>query len=187
MAVKRLKLQRVRGHFVALKTPSETTGKYGMRVVLPSGHPQHKEVAKAFAAVAQEAFGTTNNIRFSLKNADHEDIDYDKSPELRDAYFFGCNTKARPGIVNRQAVPATDEEIDELAYSGGEYHVVVNIASYDFQGRGVTAYLSNVMLLGGGERIGRGPSAEEDFADLAENTPAVAAVGTEKDEDDVPF
>lgn len=184
MANRRIKLRRVTGHFVALTQPSDTTGKYGMRVVLPANHPQQKEVAQAFAEVGQEAFGDISNVRFSLRNAEREQIDYEKSPELRGSYFFACNSKTRPGIVNQQVVPATDDEIVEFGYSGAEYNITVNVASYDFQGKGVTAYLGNVMLLGGGKRIGGGVSAEADFAEFRGGGGGQSAPTAEED---IPF
>lgn len=190
--MKRIRLLNIVGHFVALGKPSQVTGKYGMRVILPKGHPQQKELAAGFTEVAKQDFGAVKGVAFSLRNADKEEAPAEGEPDpiMEGAFFFGANSQSRPGVLNPDMVQATDEDIAEFGYSGGNFHVMVNIASYEYQGKkGVTAYLQNAVMLGGGERIGGTKSAEEDFADLK---PAAAPAGKRKaasadPDDDIPF
>lgn len=108
------------------------------------------------------------NWKNTLRDGD-EEADLEKNPEYAGHYFMsvGANADRRPGIVDSQLQPVM--EYDQV-YSGVYARVSINAFPFNIKGnKGVSFGLNNVMVLGYGDRLAGGASAESDFADFAEN------------------
>lgn len=102
----------------------------------------------------------------TLRDGD-TDADLDKNPEYAGHYFMSVSAAAsrRPGIVDEQLQPVMDPD---QVYSGVYARVSINAFAFNRSGnRGVSFGLNNVMVLGRGERLAGGSTAEQDFADFA--------------------
>ena len=94
-----------------------------------------------------------------------EEADLEKNPEYEGHYFMSVSSKTRPGIVDESLQPVMDAD---QVYSGVYARVSINAFPFSASGnKGVSFGLNNVMVLGKGDRLAGGASAEDDFADFA--------------------
>lgn len=104
--------------------------------------------------------------KLTLRDGDEEG-DLEKNPEYEGHWFMNVNSTNKPGIVDKALNPVM--EADQV-YSGVYARVSINAFPFSAQGnKGVSFGLNNVMVLGKGDRLAGGASAEEDFADFAED------------------
>lgn len=116
------------------------------------------EAAKAYALEKGMKLG--KNPASPLKDGDDKD-----APEFAGHWLVDAKANRRPGIVNRQMEPLTDE--DDV-YSGMWAMVSMSAYPYSQSGNnGVAFGLDNVMKWKDDERLGGGgASAESDFSGL---------------------
>ena len=146
--------------------------KYSVMLVIPKSDTEtmnklwaaEKEAEKAGIATKWGGKKPTRGYSPSIiKDAD-EDGTAEDYPDRKGTYYMtvSANTRqAPPGVVDRQLQPILDES---QVYSGAYARVSVTAFPYDQQGnRGVSFGLNNVQMVGGGERLIGGPSAEDEF------------------------
>lgn len=143
-------------------------GKYQTNVLIPKGE---KETVKAL----QKAIETAKKNGIASKWGGKEpkkldmplrdgDVDKEDDDVYADHFFVNAKSKTRPGIVDRNKEPITDE--DEM-YSGVWAIVSVTFYAYEVSGnRGIACGLNNVMKYKDGEMLGGRSSAESDFGEI---------------------
>jgi hypothetical protein len=146
----------------------QSDGKYQTNALIPKNE---KETVKAIQQAIEAAKKAGIVSKWSGKEPKKleqplHDGDTDKEDDdiYLGHYFVNAKSKTRPGIVDRQKAPITDE--DEI-YSGVYAILSVTFYAYDQNGnRGIACGLNNVMKFKDGEHLGGRASAESDFADL---------------------
>lgn len=183
--------------FVHAFTPTsmdgnEANAKYSVCVVIPkSDEATVAEIQKAIAAAKEVGKGKCFNgkipagLRTPLRDGDTDRPD---DPNFEGCWFFNASSKRRPGVLEPDKTPMTDET---HLYSGCYAHVSVNFYPYSVSGnRGIGAGLNNIMKCGEGESLAGAAPATSDFGDIAP-AKAVDDFNTAKavidDDDDMPF
>lgn len=142
-------------------------GKYMTNVLIPKDERetvdalrQAIEAAKKAAIVAKWGGKEPKKCDMPLR-----DGDVDKDDEAYEGhYYVNAKCSTRPGVVDRNKAPITDEE---EVYSGMWAIISVTFYGYDVSGnRGVACGLNNVLKYKDGERLGGRVSADADFAGL---------------------
>ena len=174
---------------------NEANAKYGVCVVIPKDDEASiAEIQKAIAAAKEVGKSKCWNgkipsgLRTPLRDGDTDRPD---DPNFENCYFFNANSKRKPGILEPDKTPMTDET---HLYSGCYAHVSVNFYPYSVSGnRGIGAGLNNIMKCAEGDSLaGAAPAtadfsdiepakAEDDFKDIESAAKAVI------DDDDMPF
>ena len=127
---------------------------------------EDKDVIKAINEAVEAAKKAAIVSKWGGKEPKKLDLPLRDGDEKEDEVYEGCyylNAKCstRPGIVDRDREPITDE--DEI-YSGVYAVVSVTFFGYDVSGnRGVACGLNNVMKAKDGERLGGRVSADTEF------------------------
>lgn len=104
------------------------------------------------------------NWKNTFRDGD-EEADLEKNPEYAGHMFMSVSSKTRPGIVDQSLQQVMDPD---QVYSGVYARVSINAFAFNTSGnKGVSFGLNNVMVLGEGERLAGGASAEDDFAEFA--------------------
>jgi len=126
------------------------------------------EMRKAAVKVAKEKWpevkkGSNGNLvvpgKHAVKMPFRTDAEAKGYPE--GSTFMNVRSNKRPGIVDQQVQPITDEE---KMYPGAVVRASVRPFAYDTQGnRGVSFALNNIQLLRDGERLDSRVAPEEDF------------------------
>ena len=170
MANSKMILQNVRCAFISIDRPKRGSmgGKYSVQIILPNSDKQLAAMRSKAKDVALEEFGSSalGKVTMPFRNGDTER----EEAHYKGTHYMSANSPRKPGIVNRFNIPATDEDMEELAYSGAYYHLSVTLFTYVNEGKkGVGVGLNHVMLLGGGQRLDGRTTAAEDFASLAES------------------
>lgn len=171
-------LQDVRCSFVFADKPRKnkedgTPGGYGVQILLEKGSKDEKKLNKAVQEVLREAVGEAKAKKTGMYKLPLRDGDEERDgEEYENVMFANANSAKRPGIVNRNAEPADQDDIEELCYSGAYFHVSVNV--YFFKSKdggkpGVALGLNNLMLRKKGDRLDGSVSATSEFADFAED------------------
>ena len=169
-------LQNVRGSFVFVTQPRKKengeAGNYGIQVILSKKDPQVKKFNKLVDQALEEKHGSQAlqkkaRYKLPLRDGDEER----DGEEYEGMYFFNANGGKKPGIVNRNNEPADEDDIEELCFSGAQFHVSVNVYGFDAKDGGkpgVAVGLNNIMLRKKGERLDGSVAATSDFQDYAE-------------------
>lgn len=106
------------------------------------------------------------NLKIPLRDGDEERPD---DPVYENCYFFNASSKNKPQIVDADLNPIMSQ--DEF-YSGCYGRASINFYPFNVSGnKGIAAGLNNLQKLEGGERLGGGSSAEDDFAEDFEENP----------------
>ena len=141
-------------------------GKYMTNVLIPKSEKatvkslqQAIEAAKKSAIVGKWGGKEPKKLDLPLRDGDEKD------DELYEGhYYVNAKCSTRPGIVDKDNSPITDEE--EI-YSGVWCYVSVTFYGYDVSGnRGVACGLNNIRKFKDDEHLGGRVSAESDFADI---------------------
>lgn len=188
-------LKDIRGSYVYLTAPRKDStdaagnvikGKYGVQIILPKNHPQVKQVKAAIVKVAREKFGSTiklGMLKLPLRDGDEER----EGEEYENAHFMNANGNKKPGIVNRFNQPPSDDDLENMCFSGAYFHMTVNFYPFNHDGKkGVAVGLNNVMLRKPGERLDGTSSAPNDFADMADDGADDEGFDEFEDDDDIP-
>lgn len=159
---------------VALREGQEP--KYSVMVVIPKSEKDtlkklRDAEAEALRQGIEQKWGgkKPRNLAPSIiKDAD-EDGTAEDYPDRANTYYLTTSAASRfkVGVVDRQKQEVMDES---EVYSGAYARVSMTAFPYDAQGnRGVSFGLNNVQMLGGGERLIGGPSAEDEFDEWTED------------------
>lgn len=151
---------------------SQEDGKYMTNILIDKND---KETVKAIKEAIEQAKKSAivskwkgiepKKIDSPLRNGDEKENDNDNV--YADHYYVNAKSAKRPGVVDRDKSPITDE--DEF-YSGVWAIVSVTFYGYDFSGKkGIACGLNNLMKYKDDERFGGGSSAESDFADIVDD------------------
>lgn len=145
-------------HFVHLAEPAETLDgklKYSCRVILPHEHPQQEDLTELYEGLAEAAFGTTQDVKFTLKDADQVDaIDAEKFPEYAGALYFPATSKFAPTLITAALEKASSDYVERHCYSGARVNCTVQLFTWSSSfGKGVSANLQEVMFTETGQRL----------------------------------
>jgi hypothetical protein len=162
--------------------------KYNLTLLIPKNLDPKSPAGRSFAAlkakideVAKEKFGPASVAQVQknvggFKNYPIRDGDVDKpdKPEFAGMYFIGVKSKSQPNVVNRHLQRITDKE--EI-WSGCKFVVDAGVFSYEIQdqktkktvSKGVSVGMNHVLFFETGDRIDNRKSAEETFAEYAED------------------
>ena len=164
---------KVRLSYANLFTPkaSEDGGdpKYSVAILIPkSDKATLNKVKAAIEAVkaspeAQKKWGgkVPAGLKLPLRDGDEK---ADTNPEYAGHYFFNASSKQKPGLVDQQRNPVTN---DTEIYSGCYARVSVNFYAFNQKGnKGIGAGLNNVQKWADGEPLSGRKRAEDEFDDL---------------------
>lgn len=151
--------------------------KYSTMLLIDKSDTDTIAALKAAEAQAKEEqkskwLGKAQNKPSIIKDAD-EDGSYEDYPERRGCLYMSVSASQdyRPGVVDKSLNKIMDRS---EVYSGVYARVSLTAFAYNFQGnRGLSFGLNNVMVLGKGDSLAGGVSAEDDFADFAEDAAAL--------------
>ena len=155
-------------HVFQKYVPDGTTekGKFMTNVLIPKSE---KETVKALQAAIEAAkkaaivskWGGKEPKKLDLPLRDGDDKD---DENYEDMWYVNAKCNTRPGIVDKDMNPITDEE--EI-YSGVWCYVSVTFYGYDVSGnRGIACGLNNLKKFKDDDKFGGRVSAESDFGDL---------------------
>jgi ABC-type glycerol-3-phosphate transport system substrate-binding protein len=104
------------------------------------------------------------SIKTPLRDGDTERPD---DEAYANSYFLNANSTTQPGIVDANVQPIlTRSEV----YSGVYGRASINFYAFNSNGnRGIACGLNNLQKIRDGEPLGSRTSAEDDFADFAED------------------
>lgn len=142
-------------------------GKYSAVLIIPKTEKATiKTIRQAIENAKQAGIASKWNgkepKKFDLPLRDGDEQENDKDEAFRGCYYINAKASTRPGVVDREMNPITDEED---VYSGIYAMASVTFFCYDVSGnKGVACGLNNIMKVKDGERLGGRVSAESDFA-----------------------
>lgn len=146
---------------------NDEDGKYSAVLIIPKTEKETiKAIRQAIENAKQAGIASKWNgkepKKFDLPLRDGDEQENDKNEAFRGCYYINAKASTRPGVVDREMNPITDEE--EI-YSGIYAMASVTFFCYDVSGnKGVACGLNNIMKVKDGERLGGRVSAESDFA-----------------------
>src|SRR5690554_1533053 len=162
---------KVRFSYVQVFTP-EAIGdsedkKYSVSLIIPKGDKETIKLIKQAIENAKEKGKTEKwggkipaNLQTPLRDGD---IDREDDDAYANAYFINANAKTKPGVVDKNLEPITDE--DEF-YSGCYGRASITFYPYNANGnKGIAAGLNHVQKTSEGEPLGGRVSPEVDFDD----------------------
>jgi len=145
---------------------TDEKGKYQTNVLIPKSEKETVkalqaaiEAAKKAAIVSKWGGKEPKKLEMPLHDGD------DKDDEIyEDMWYVNAKCNTRPGIVDKDMNPITDEE--EI-YSGVWCYVSVSFFGYDVNGnRGIACGLNHLMKFKDDYKLGGRESVESDFGDL---------------------
>lgn len=142
--------------------------KFSVSCIIPKSDKKTIEAVKVAIKAAYEAGITSkfngkkpSNWKNPLRDGD---TDRTEDEAYQDSLFINASCKTRPGVVDKNRQPITDQ--DEF-YSGCYGFVSINFYPFNAKGNlGVAAGLNNVMKVKDGESLGGRDSADADFANV---------------------
>lgn len=160
---------KVRFSYLHVFEPDDLNGKYTVSLIIPKKDKATlAKIEKAIEA-AKEAgkakFGgkIPPNLDLPLRDGD---IDRPEDEAYENSFFVNAKSRTKPGLVDKALNPIMNQE--EL-YSGCYGRASITFYAYNQNGnKGVGCGLNNLMKLEDGESLGGRQSAENDFAEFAE-------------------
>lgn len=140
--------------------------KYSCTILIPKSDKATlrliKAAREAAIEVGKQRYGASwakSSLWNTMKDGDETDLE--KYPENEGHYVMSVSNNTRPGVVNTQLDPITDEGD---IYSGCYAQVSIDAFPYDAKGnRGISFGLRNVMKAADGQAFGGVSRAEDDF------------------------
>lgn len=165
----RVRTGKVRLSFVHLLEPyamdEDDPKKYSCTLLIPKTDKATLRILKSAREAAIEQgkakFGAAwgKSVHNTMKDGDETDLE--KYPENEGHYVMGVSANRKPGVVDPQLDPITDEGD---IYSGCYAQVSVDAFPYNAKGnKGVSFGLRNVMKVADGQAFGGVSRAEDDF------------------------
>lgn len=155
-------------HVFQKYVPDGTTekGKFMTNVLIPKSEKETVralqvaiDAAKKAAIVSKWGGKKPKKLDMPLHDGDDKDDE-----NYGDMWYVNAKCNTRPGIVDKDMNPITDEE--EI-YSGVWCYVSVTFYGYDVSGnRGIACGLNNLKKFKDDDKFGGRVSAESDFGDL---------------------
>jgi len=145
---------------------TDEKGKFMTNVLIPKSEKETvKALQQAIEAAKKNAiaskWGGKEPKKLDLPLRDGDDKD---DENYEDMWYVNAKCNTRPGIVDKNLNPITDEE--EI-YSGVWCYVSVTFYGYDVSGnRGIACGLNNLKKFKDDDKFGGRVSAESDFGDL---------------------
>ena len=149
--------------------------KFSVSLIIPKSDKKTIEaIKKAIQAAYKEgeaklkgnsrSVPTLESIKTPLRDGDTERPD---DEAYANSYFLNANSTTQPGIVDANVQPIlTRSEV----YSGVYGRASINFYAFNSNGnRGIACGLNNLQKIRDGEPLGSRTSAEDDFADFAED------------------
>ncbi len=149
--------------------------KFSVSLIIPKNDKKTIEaIKKAIQAAYKEgeaklkgnsrSVPTLESIKTPLRDGDTERPD---DEAYANSYFLNANSTTQPGIVDANVQPIlTRSEV----YSGVYGRASINFYAFNSNGnRGIACGLNNLQKIRDGEPLGSRTSAEDDFADFAED------------------
>lgn len=136
--------------------------KYSAMLVIPFG-PEADKVSEALTEIYQSEFKGKGEIRSPMKVAwDSPTGGYAGSELYKDKYIMNASNLTRPGVVDHNLTPMSEESSQGVLYPGSLANVSITLAPYNMQlNKGISCYLEAVQLIGGGDRLDfRKPASE---------------------------
>ena len=152
------------------------TPKFSVSLIIPKSDTQTVEKIKAAIQAAYQegeaklkgnsrSVPALSAIKTPLRDGDIERPD---DPAYADSYFINANSTTAPGIVDADRQPIIDRSED---YSGVYGRASINLYAFNSNGnRGIACGLNNLQKIRDGEPLGGRARAEDDFADLDDDT-----------------
>lgn len=139
--------------------------KFSTMLLIPKSDTKTYDALRAAEEAAKERGKQTKwggkvpkSLTSIIKDGDEYSDDY---PERAGHWFMAVRSKTRPGVVDKDVQPITDQS--EI-YSGVFARVSLSAFPFKFGGTsGVSFGLGNVQKLADGESLGGATRAEEDF------------------------
>lgn len=162
---------KVRFSYVHVFTPTAISEsddkKYSISLIIPKGDKETIKLIKQAIENAKEKGKTEKwggkipaNLQTPLRDGD---IDREDDDAYANAYFVNANAKTKPGVVDKNLEPITDE--DEF-YSGCYGRASITFYPYNANGnKGIAAGLNHVQKTSEGEPLGGRVAPEVDFDD----------------------
>lgn len=166
----RVVIKNVRLSYPALREPEafgEQKPKYKTTALFAPG--SQKELGEAIEAAIHAKWGEdrphASRLRMPVKDG-NDKIDPKTNkvrPEFKDQYYLTASSYNKPVVVGPNVELLED---DSMIFPGQVANVSVTIGTYDNEfGCGVSLYLGNVQIVGGGESfVGGATSPEDEFS-----------------------
>lgn len=141
--------------------------KFSVSLIIPKSDKETVKLIKQAIENAKEAGKTSKfggkipaTLKLPLRDGDEERPDDEAYAE---SYFINASAKTKPGVVDREMNPITDEE---EFYSGCFGRASVTFYPFNANGnKGIAAGLNHVQKTSEGEPLGGRVSVETDFDD----------------------
>lgn len=167
-----------RWSYANVREPKSINGgvpKFSVSLIIPKSDKKTIEaIKKAIQAAYKEgeaklkgnsrSVPPLESIKTPLRDGDTERPD---DETYANSYFLNANSTTQPGIVDANVQPIlTRSEV----YSGVYGRASINFYAFNSNGnRGIACGLNNLQKIRDGEPLGSRTSAEDDFADFAED------------------
>ena len=166
----KIKLKKVRVSYPNVFVPKAMEEgkepKYSLAMLIEKTDAATIKLLRDTAAAAWKLGFPSLKMPTAFKNPMLRDGDVEKpdAEGYAGAYFVNAKSNRKPECIDQTGAPLTPDEF----YPGCFAMASITVKSYDHPtgGKGVTAYLNNVMKIDEGEQLGdAGASAADDFAD----------------------
>ncbi|BAO53047.1 hypothetical protein KPP23_020 [Pseudomonas phage KPP23] len=150
----------------------------------------YDRVMDAIIAAGEKKFGKDFNVnskRISIPLMDGDELaddpEYSVGEEARGMWFISSSAYKLPQVVDRDNQRIIDpDDLDDCVRSGNYFLFSVTMKGFDNESRGVRCELNNLMFVKEGDRLDGGASAEQDFAEFAEDEPTSSRRGRNDDD-----
>lgn len=162
--------EKVRFSYANVWEPRSVNGsdpKYSVSIIISKDDKKTLEkINKAIESAEKDGisrfgskFTSGSNFKRPLRDGD---IDRADDPAYENSYFLNVNSKAKPGIVDKNVEPILDQT---EFYSGCYGKASISSFPYSINGaKGITFGLNNLQKLEDGESLGGVSRPEDDFA-----------------------
>lgn len=152
------------------------TPKFSVSLIIPKSDTQTVEKIKAAIQAAYQegeaklkgssrTVPALSAIKTPLRDGDIERPD---DPAYANSYFINANNTTAPGIVDADRQPIIDRS---EVYSGVYGRASINLYAFNSNGnRGIACGLNNLQKIRDGEPLGGRTRAEDDFANIDDDT-----------------
>lgn len=175
-----IQLKKVRLSFPELFEAKAVNGQgapaYSASFILPTDHPQVKEIKAAMKAVAKEKWGAKADAIYAAAEKGDKLGLHDGDTKEYDGYagnlYISARNKTRPLVVDKDKTPLTAS--DGKPYGGCIVNASLEVWAQDNDfGKRINFSLRGVQFVEDGDRFGGGGVAgEDDFDDLGDGADA---------------
>jgi hypothetical protein len=181
----RIVLKNVRVSYCNLWTPKDTTNdagevtgtQYSCQLLVPKKDKENEQKLdsaityiknKEKSKLCNKAGVVPSNLKVAKRCGD-TDPTYEGNEVYKDMWVVNATNKnGKPGIVNNMRQPIIDG--DEI-YSGIWVFASITLGAYDNDGKGIAAYINNILKVKDDERLDGRISAEDEFAAFDDEIP----------------